>query len=177
VHTISIDDGAGSFDDHSTLGSAQSGTGTFFLDTSLACADAMDEHRMRWEGRRGISATVPRPWCTIDGVVAHEYWHNLDSAIVASPATYLEFNRELGAELGVDTFEHALRGGARTAPSAWQAAFRRIVEEVSPYATTNIREATAELFKLWWCPAPTGAPAPLVARFGALVDRYLPAVA
>ena len=42
VHTIAIDDGAGTFDDHRTAGSAQSGTGTFFLDTSLACVEAMD---------------------------------------------------------------------------------------------------------------------------------------
>jgi hypothetical protein len=176
VHTIAIDDGAGKFNDHSTLGSAQSGTGTFFLDTSLACADAMDEHRRRANGRRGVSAVVPRPWFMLDGVVAHEYWHNLDSAMVAAPATYLEFNRVLGAELGVETFEHALRGGERNAPPEWQAAFSRIVAEVSPYATTNMREATAELFKLWWCQSPARPPAPLVARFGALVERYYPAV-
>ena len=59
-------------------------------------------------------------------------------------------------------------------PSRWRAGFRRIVAEVSPYATTNIREATAELFKLWWCASPQSPPAPLVARFGALLDRYYP---
>ena len=42
------------------------------------------------------------------------------------------------------------------------------------YATTNMREATAELFKLWWCASPQSPPAPLVARFGALLDRYYP---
>jgi hypothetical protein len=174
VHAISIDDGAGGFDDHSTLGSAQSGTGTFFLDTSLACLDAIDGLRERWQGRRPVSAVVGRPWFVLDGVVAHEYWHNLDSTVVASPATYLAFNRELGAELGVETFEHALRGGARDAPPAWRSGFRRIVEEVSPYATTNIREATAELFKLWWCVSSSRPASPLVARFGALVERYYP---
>ena len=53
--------------------------------------------------------------------------------------------------------------------------FRRIVEEVSPYATTNMREATAELFKCWWCATPANPPSPLVARFGALLDQYYPA--
>jgi hypothetical protein len=116
-----------------------------------------------------------RPWFAIDGVVAHEYWHNLDATVVASPATYVEINRALGVELGVDTFEHALRGRDTGAPPEWRAALVRIVTEVSLYATTNWREATAELFKLWWCAPRDGAPAPLVACFGAQLDRFYPA--
>jgi hypothetical protein len=174
VHTIAIDDGAGTFDDHSTLGSAQSGTGTFFLDTSLAFVEAMDAQRQRMAGRRGVSASPSRPWFAIDGVVAHEYWHNLDTTVVATPAVYLELNRFLGAELGVDTYEHALRGREPGAPPEWQAGFQRILQEVSPYATTNWRESTAELFKLWWCRPIDGPPAPLVAAFGALLDRFYP---
>src|SRR5215207_183307 len=172
VHTIVIDDGAGSFDDHRTAGSAQAGTGTFFLDTSLACADAMDAQRERTRGRVPVSARPRRPWLPIDGVVAHEYWHNLDTTVVATPAVYLDLNRGLGAELGVETFEHALRGRENGTPPAWQAAFRRIVTEVSPYAASNWREATAELFGLWWCRPPDEPPAPLVAAFGALLDRF-----
>ena len=61
-----------------------------------------------------------------------------------------------------------------TAPVPWQQAHRRIINEVSLYATTNMREATAEMFKLWWCSSPEAPPAPLVARFGALIDRYYP---
>ncbi len=174
VHGITIDDGAGGFDDHRTAGSASSGTGTFFLDTMLACADAMDAQRRRMAGGRGVSASVPRPWFQIDGVVAHEYWHNLDTTVVASPKVYLEINRALGAELGVETYEHALRGRDQTAPPAWQLAFARVVTEVSPYATTNWRESTAELFKLWWCRPLDTPPAPLVACFGAQLDRYYP---
>lgn len=177
LHAITIDDGAGTFDDHSTLGSATSGTGTFFLDTSLACADAMEAQRRRMAGRRGVSATPSRPWFPIDGVVAHEYWHNLDTTVVATPAVYLELNRALGAELGVDTYEHALRGQEAGAPPAWQAAFHRILHEVSPYATTNWRESTAELFKLWWCRPDDGPSAPLVAAFGRLLDRFYPPAA
>jgi hypothetical protein len=174
VHTIAIDDGAGMYDDHSTAGSAQAGTGTFFLDTSLACTDAIDEQRRRLGGRATVSARPRRPWFPIDGVVAHEYWHNLDTTVVATPAVYLELNRELGAELGVDTYEHALRGREPSAPAEWQAALRRIVTEVSVYATTNWRESTAELFKLWWCRPPDGPPAPLVATFGRLLERFYP---
>ena len=158
----------------SLSGSAQAGTGTFFLDTSLACADAIAEARQRMAGRRGVSAAPPRPWFAIDGVVAHEYWHNLDTTIVATPAVYLELNRELGAELGVETYEHALRGRESGAPVAWQAAFQRILTEVSAYATTNWRESTAELFKLCWCPPDDAPPAPLVAAFGAQLDRFYP---
>ncbi|HEY3674272.1 MAG TPA: hypothetical protein VGN51_25305 [Acidimicrobiia bacterium] len=174
VHSISIDDGAGGFDDHRTAGSATSGTGTFFLDTSLACGEAMDAQRRRAAGGRSISAQVRRPWFSIDGVVAHEYWHNLDTTVAARPATYVEINRALGAELGVDTFEHALRGRETTAPPAWQHALARIVQEVSLYATTNMREATAEMFKLWWCAPTDEPPAPLVACFGSLLDRFYP---
>ncbi len=174
VHSISIDDGAGGFDDHRTAGAATSGTGTFFLDTSLAVADAMEAQRRRTAGGRGISASVPKPWFPIDGVVAHEYWHNLDTTVLATPATYVEMNRVLGAELGVETFEHALRGREPTAPPGWQHAFARIVHEVSPYATTNMREATAEMFKLWWCAPPRLVPSPLVVCFGGLLDRFYP---
>jgi hypothetical protein len=174
VHTVAIDAGAGMFDNHSVAGSAQSGTGTFFLDVSLACADPMDEQRRRMAGRRGVSATVPRPWFGIDGVVAHEYWHNLDTTVVASPAVYLELNRGLGAALGVETYEHALRGREAGAPPEWRAALQRIVTEVSPYAITNWRESTAELFKVWWCSPLDASPPPLVAAFGALIDRFYP---
>jgi len=174
VHTIVIDDGAGTYDDHSTAGSAQSGSGTFFLDTSLAFADAMAAQRQRMAGGVGISAAAPPPFTSIDGVVAHEYWHNLDTTVVASPAVYVEINRALGEELGVDTFEHALRGGESGAPAEWQAARARIVTEVSRYALTNLREATAEMFKLWWCSTPAAPPSPLVACFGAQIDRYYP---
>ena len=48
----------------------------------------------------------------------------------------------------------------------------RLVDEVSEYATTNPREATAEMFKLWWCR--DGAPSPVVARFGELIEEFFP---
>ncbi len=84
----------------------------------------------------------------------------------------MELRRQLGNYLGVETLEHALKGGTPKAPANWQAAYIRLADEVSPYATTNAREATAELFKLWWCRM--GPPSPLVSRFGELVDQMLP---
>ncbi len=174
VNTITIDDGAGGMDDHLTAGSTQGGSGTIYLETSLAFADALSADRLRRGGARGVSAAVPRPWFHIDGVVAHEIWHNMDATLATTPGVYVEFNRALGEELGVETFEHALRGRDAGAPESWHAGFRRIVEEVSPYATTSWREATAELFKLWWCASPQSPPAPLVARFGDLLYRYYP---
>lgn len=178
VRALAFDHGGGQFADGSVAGSAESGTGTIFLNTNLAFADDLVAQRLRMaaEGARGVSAVVPPPFTALEGVVAHELWHNLDATIQTTPGVYFEFNRALGEELGVATFEYALRGGEATAPPEWRAARVRIVQEVSVYATTNMREATAEMFKLWWCSRPEGPPAPLVACFGALVDRYYPPV-
>jgi hypothetical protein len=174
VRALTIDDGAGMYDSHRVAGSTSAGTGTLFLDTSLAAARAIDEQRERVGGRPTISARPQKPWFDIDGVVAHEYWHNLDTTVVATPKVYTEFNRVLGVELGVETYEHALRGRERDAPPDWQAGLQRIATEVSPYATASWRESTAELFKLWWCRPVDRPPAPLVACFGALLDRFYP---
>ena len=178
VRALAFDHGGGQFADGSVAGSAESGTGTIFLNTNLAFADDLVAQRLRVaaEGGRGVSAIVPPPFTPLEGVVAHELWHNLDATIQTTPGVYFEFNRALGEELGVATFEYALRGGEATAPPEWRAARVRIVQEVSVYATTNMREATAEMFKLWWCSRPEAPPPPLVACFGTLVDQYYPPV-
>jgi hypothetical protein len=44
------------------------------------------------------------------------------------------------------------------------------VDEVSLYSTTNAREATAELFRSWWCRGERITP--VVARFGDLIDGF-----
>ena len=72
-----------------------------------------------------------------------------------------------------EEFERAVLGGRPGSPSAWREAHRRLTTEVSTYAGTTIREATAEMFKLWWCR--TGTPTGVVRRFGELVDQFLPA--
>jgi hypothetical protein len=72
----------------------------------------------------------------------------------------------------VETLEHAIKGGSDRAPAEWQAAHERLARDVSLYATTNPREATAEMFEQWWSRG--SAASPVVQRFGQLVDEYLP---
>ena len=122
---------------------------------------------------RSSSARPSSPYTAVDATVAHELWHQIESAFEARHyALGMELRHQVGLELGVQTLEHAVKGASPKATPAWQSAYRRLAAEVSPYATTNAREATAELFKLWWCR--NGPPAPVVARFGELVDQMLP---
>jgi hypothetical protein len=123
--------------------------------------------------RRLTSARPSPPFTVVDGVVAHELWHKIESVYEAHHyKSSIDFRRQLGLHLGVDTLEHAVKGGTKNAPVPWQAAHRRLIDEVSSYATTNRREATAELFKLWWCR--TGPTSPVVTRFGELIDEFFP---
>jgi hypothetical protein len=116
---------------------------------------------------------IPLPFKALDGTVAHEIWHKVESVFEARQyRSSIEFRRQLGLFLDVDTLEQAVKGGSPGAPEAWQAAFRRVSTEVSAYATTNAHEATAEMFKLWW--QRDGMVSPLVARFGELIDHFLP---
>jgi hypothetical protein len=176
VRALAFDHGGGKFADGSVSGSAEGGTGTIFLNSNLAFADIVVAQRARMaaEGRRGVAWYVPPPFTSLEAVTSHELWHNLDATIQSTPGVYFEFNRALGEELGVATFEYALRGGEASAPPEWRAARARIVQEVSNYATTNMREATAEMFMKWWCSRPEAPPPPLVRCFGELVDRYYP---
>jgi len=118
--------------------------------------------------RRG--ELVPPPYSRIDGITAHELWHRIENA--HHQADWIAIHRALGVELGVETLEQALRGGAKGAPPAWQHAYGRVVDEVSQYATTNALEAKAEMFMQWWCRSESQSP--LVARFGALIEEALP---
>ncbi|MGH9018522.1 MAG: hypothetical protein ACRDY1_12300, partial [Acidimicrobiales bacterium] len=119
------------------------------------------------------AAAVAAPFTAVDGTVAHEIWHKVESVFEARHyAASIEFRRALGRSLGVETLEHVVKGGEPGAPASWRRAHERLSEEASPYATTTIHEATAELFKLWWCR--DDAPAPLVRRFGDVLDEFLP---
>jgi hypothetical protein len=119
------------------------------------------------------SARPPSPFTAVDATLSHELWHKIESVFEAHHYTSsIAFRCQLGHHLGVETLEHAVKGGTANAPATWQAAHRRLIDEVSPYAATNRREATAELFKLWWCRA--GATTPVVARFGELLDEFFP---
>ncbi len=102
--------------------------------------------------RRPTSARPPPPFSPVDGTVAHEIWHKIESAFEARHyKSSIAFRRQLGLQLGVETLEHAVKGGSNNAPAPWRAAHRKLSDDVSSYAATSPREATAEMFKLWWC--------------------------
>lgn len=106
-------------------------------------------------------------------IVAHECWHQLEHDLeVRRYADVLALRRTMGAHFGVDTLEHACEGDFGRAPAAWRQAHVRLAREVSAYATTNVKEAMAELFMLWWLDLDPEPPA--VTTFGqALEDLRL----
>jgi hypothetical protein len=78
-------------------------------------------------------------------------------------AETVEFRRAVGALFGKETLEKVF---------ADDDALRALAREVSGYATTNRLEATAEMFKRWWCgPAPANS---VPEQFGAIVNRFFP---
>jgi len=143
---------------------------TIHLNDNLALAGLWVDQRRGQEngGKRPVSAQVPHPFDRVDGVAAHEAWHQIEFKFRARTAEHAAFKRELGAALGVETLEHAIHGRQRNAPEHLVQACHRLASTVSPYATKNPLEATAEMFKLWWC----GVSNPTVDCFGGLLDRY-----
>jgi hypothetical protein len=135
--------------------------------------------RQRWErslaqpsGRRPLSELPP--FTRIDSVVAHEFWHQIEFGLESGRyRDSVEFRRAIGRYFGVETLEHVIKGGRPDAPLEWQAARRRLAEEVSGYATTAPKEATAELFAQWWC-TPADPPPP-AQFFGSLLRQFFPA--
>ncbi len=170
---------------HSYSGVAEGSTPSIRLHVGFVCVGAFLEMlRARTDGPPPArpSATAPParpsstepPRCTgLDATVAHELWHRIESVFEARHyRSSMDFRRRLGAGLGVETLEHAVRGGTASAPADWRAAHDRLVAEVSAYASTNPHEATAEMFKLWWCGGTSVSP--VVSCFGELVDEFLP---
>jgi len=131
---------------------------------------------MRQKDRRATKlkpAGPPTPYTTVDATVAHEIWHKIEMVFEArNYRSSIEFRRQLGHHLGVETLERAVKGGTDKAPAHWRTAHRRLADEVSPYATSSPREATAEMFKLWWCRR--SSTTPIVTRFGELIDEFFP---
>jgi hypothetical protein len=119
-------------------------------------------HEMLLDGSR-----TPPGW--LRKVVAHECWHTIDMACYRET---FEVRRGLGEELGLPTFEAAYVPMPGVTPEQRAAALERIRGAVGTYATTKAGEGTAELFGWWWV---VRDPPELVAAFGRLVDRYLPA--
>lgn len=123
--------------------------------------------------RRIRSYQGAAPFTRIDAVVAHEMWHEIqfdfDNSRVREA---IEFRRALGAYFGTETLEQVIKGKGPKEPPAWRAACERLATEVSTYATTEPREATAEMFSVWWCTP--GSPPPIAQLFDRLLHQFFP---
>jgi hypothetical protein len=172
IHRISCETASYDLANGRHAGETFPNIGMVYLSSSYLLADDFERTQRAWiEHNPGLRrrSLAPPPYSSIDGITAHELWHRIEDAY--HHADWIAIHRALGAELGVETLEHALRGGSPGAPAAWQHAYRRVVDEVSRYATTNPREAKAEMFMFWWCRS--GPPSPLVARFGEVIEPAL----
>lgn len=170
VKAMSFDLAVHGMSQHKVAGAAHHEVPEIHLSAVMGCADlaaAAQAQAGRNVPRRPSAAT--RAQFRIDKVTAHEFGHQLDFAFQAGRyGESIEFRRRLGHVLGVDSLEVAFRGGDPLAPPAG----RRLAEEVSLYATTNMAEAMAELFAVWWFSDGQGSD--LVAAFGDLVQQYFP---
>jgi hypothetical protein len=148
---------------------------TIHLNVAYCAANAMLELRQKL-GRTSVDS-APRggglSYTAIDALTAHEIWHLIEGSFeVQRYSESIEFRRALGEALGVPTLEHAIKGNHPRAPEPLKNARTRLAEEVSPYGATKTCEATAEMFKVWWCR--TGDVTPIVARFGELIGDFFP---
>ncbi len=122
-------------------------------------------------GPRRLPRAPSGRFLPVDKVVAHEIGHCVDELAQSgrlSSAT--EFRRLIGAAVGVESVEFALRGERPNAEPAWVVAREELIAQVSDYATTNPVELFAELFAAWI----EGESTPAVAAFGELMDSRFP---
>jgi hypothetical protein len=151
---------------------------SFALASQLELLDRQLRERRSQPRQSGLapprpSLTVLPPFTRIDSVVAHEFWHQIEFGFESSHyRDSVEFRRAAGAYFGVETLEHVIKGASQGAPQAWQVARARLEQEVSAYATTAPKEATAELFAQWWCTV--AAPPPSARFFGEVLQRFFP---
>ena len=157
----------------SHAGSADRSSGLIHMNASFASLEGLTTmEQLRAQRASGGSAGVPAPFNQIDGTTAHEVWHQMEGAVEARRSMDgIELRRALGESLGVETLEQAVNGSRPRSPDAWKAAHARLVQEVSAYGATAPVEATAEMFKLWWCA--NGELTPIVRRFGELAEPLL----
>ena len=86
-----------------------------YLNRSYLLADDLERMQRGWVARNpGVrrGRLVPAPYSRIDGITAHELWHRIENA--HHQTDWIAIHRALGVELGVETLEQALRGGAKT---------------------------------------------------------------
>jgi len=126
---------------------------------------------IRANSRSSSSLQVGGPFNVVDGTTAHEMWHLIEASFTARRyRDSIEFRRRLGAYFGVATIEHVSHPPAGVDPAVAAVASARLRQEVSAYATTLPGEATAEMFKAWWCA--TSPPTGVVKVFADLVGEY-----
>lgn len=175
LRTISFDRSEQGFSERSKRrlgGVAHQGLGTIRLNAAYVAADALVElaqHRAGHPSPRPPLRSRP-PATAIDYVMTHELGHIVDGVFEAERyRDTIEFRRELGRALGVATLEHAIRPRLEDGP-AGQAAFAALRDTVSAYATTNLKEAMAELFTAWWWRPATDLP--VIQRYDQLIHRF-----
>ncbi|MEO7836746.1 MAG: hypothetical protein ABIS21_03765 [Acidimicrobiales bacterium] len=176
LQTLSFDHSSHGLKGGQLAGEAHANASIISLNASYVLAAYLEEDRRHSPSvsAAGDRALLPPPFTSLERTTAHELWHQIEATFEARRyRESIEFRRQLGDHLGVETLEHAIRGRHADAPPPWRAAQGRLVEEVSDYGGTLPGEATAEMFKDWWCPVTDLSPT--VARFGELVDRYFPA--
>ncbi len=156
-------------------GSADRSSGLIHMNASFASVEGLiTMETVRAQRAGGGSAGVPAPFNQIDGTTAHEMWHQMEGALEARRSMDgIDLRRRLGESLGVETLEQAVNGARPRSPDVWKVAHARLVDEVSAYGATAPLEATAEMFKLWWCAV--GEPSAIVRRFGELIEPLLAA--
>ena len=174
VRTVSFDFAQHGMSKSRVAGAANLAVPAIHINAGYCCyelAERVEARKGSWEPRRPSASTSAV--FRVDKVTAHEFGHHLDAAFQGSRYhDSIEFRRTLGESLGVPTIEMAVRGWARGLEMQAAEARRLLAEQISPYATTNIAEAMAELFAVWWFGGP-GSP-PLIQVYDQLIEKYFP---
>lgn len=154
-------------------GSADRSSGLIHMNASFASVEGLTTMEgLRAQRSGGDQLASSGPFNQIDGIIAHEVWHQMEGALEARRSMDgIELRRRLGESLGVATLEQAVNGARRRSPDSWKVAHARLVDEVSAYGATAPLEATAEMFMLLWCA--NGESSPIVRAFGELIQPLL----
>jgi hypothetical protein len=157
VTTISFDHSSHGMATGRHAGEAARQLGEIHVNANFVLTQGIDAG---W--RSAPPAALPASWTSLDATTAHELWHKIELAWETEHyAQSVEFRRALGGLFGRETLEKVFADDAGLALMA---------ERVSDYAATNRVEATAEMFKRYWCGPPPKDSVP--EQFGSIVDRF-----
>lgn len=179
IRELAFDRAESGFVSGQVAGTAHTNLGHIHLNVSFALPDGVVAMRRQRAERIAMStpeqnrivAAMAMPYSLLEGVTAHECWHQIENAFeLRRFADSMELKRQLGGYFGVDTLEQVIVGRDHGAPPERKRAYERLIGEVSLYATTNIRECTAEIMKLWWCAMPPAPP--LAVLWGQLMEQF-----